>query len=112
MQPRAPYQRPLAPMIAVIGFAVIVAISIIFKTPTRTTATPTTLPTTQQTTTIPARYFFAAVILLPILIMAKIRRYRARYRPVTGRCLTCGRELHAFVDQCPECGSTFIEQFP
>jgi hypothetical protein len=46
----------------------------------------------------------AALTNLPLGLLA-LRRYRLSSRLKQGRCLTCGYDLRASKDRCPECGT-------
>jgi hypothetical protein len=53
----------------------------------------------------PLWFLPACVLGLPIGLMA-LRRPRRRRRRRCGQCVTCGYDLRATPDRCPECGAT------
>jgi uncharacterized membrane protein len=50
--------------------------------------------------------FFIAVLLLYITQLCRLSLRRRRWR--NGRCPTCGYDIRATPDQCPECGEVQV----
>lgn len=45
--------------------------------------------------------------IIPVLLLRPGRRCEQRHRKTAGLCLSCGYDLRASMERCPECGSAF-----
>jgi hypothetical protein len=66
-----------------------------------------TRPFVQNSYAIGISHWFAAALLLalPLFRLIRHRRHRIDMRRRLGLCITCGYDLRATPDRCPECGT-------
>jgi hypothetical protein len=50
-------------------------------------------------------HWLLVALLAPMPVIYYVRRARNRHRTAQGLCLTCGYDLRASPDRCPECGT-------
>jgi hypothetical protein len=55
-------------------------------------------------------YWFLFVLTAVAPALAVVRRRRRRQRQVSGLCSSCGYDLRATPDRCPECGEAIVQQ--
>ena len=100
------YESRAAHADSVVGFDLLAKLGLSFN---RSSGTDPAGRVSGTSMSVHVTYVLLMVLALPVPLMALHRRWQRRRRTRRGACLTCGYDLRATPDRCPECGSTNLD---